>query len=482
MPLLGMKPNTSVAGGWHRAVLAVAALAIGCGPSAVSSPSPSTVPASAPSTSVVPTAAIGSGRGSLVLLGQIVTMNEPATAEALLIEDGRVTALGARDEVLALAPDDLPVVDLGDDVAYPGFIDAHAHWIGDRDYYGVDTPARAIELALERGWTSIAEQWVNPERLDELTRLAAEAALPLRVDAYLALNFDREFLGDWYVDGDPGRVDDHLAVRGLKIHLDTGSGTVVNWEPEELTATIGRASRAGWQVSVHSMSRVSQDLALDAFEAALGATGPNPLHHRIEHAIQVTDEQLARMVALDLAIVIHPDGAPDWLMYDGFLADFDRDDPPPDIEAEVGRWRDLVDAGLHVAFATDAPWTFPDSEPGDRLVELGDGMGRAFDHIAAGMDGKQRMNPVIPSWLLDQPLTAEQGLRAVTLEAAHAVGDEANRGHLASGTFGDVTILTGDLTAGATPDEIRAMEVVATIVGGVAAYCSDSTTCAQLQP
>ena len=50
-------------------------------------------------------------------------------------------------------------------------------------------------------------------------------------------------------------------------------------------------------------------------------------------------------------------------MYEDFLADFDRDDPPADIEALVGRWRDFVDAGLHVASATDAPWTFPDFKP-----------------------------------------------------------------------------------------------------------------------
>jgi predicted amidohydrolase YtcJ len=224
------------------------------------------------------------------------------------------------------------------------------------------------------------------------------------------------------------------------------------------------------------MSSAAQELVLDAFEAAIGTTGPNPLHHRIEHAAQVTDEELARMGALDLALVIHPDGEPDWIMDDGFLAEFDRDNPPADMEAQVGRWRDFVDAGLHVAFATDAPWTFPDFEPGDRLVELTDGMGRAVDHIAAGMDGRQRMNPEMPSWLLDQLLTAEEGLRAVTLDAAWALRDDARRGRLAPGMLGDVTILSGDVTA-AAPDEIRQMLVIATIVGGVVEYCSDTKVC-----
>ena len=409
-------------------------------------------------------------------------MGEPRIADALFIEDGVVRAVGERAQVLSAAGDDVPVIDLGTNVAYPGFIDPHAHWIGDREYYSVASPAEAMDLAVSRGWTSISEQWVNRERLGELTALAGDDALRLRVDAYLALNFDKDFLGDWYADQTPGAVADRLRIAGLKIHLDNGSGTIVNWEPDELTATIGRANAAGWQVSVHSMSGEAQEIVLHAFEAALGPSGPNPLHHRIEHAIQVTDAELARIVALDLGIVIHPDGEPDWIMYDGFLADFDRDNPPAEIEQEVGRWRDFVDAGLHVAFATDAPWTFPDFEPGDRLVELTDDMGRPVDQIAAAIDGRQRMNPEMPAWLLDQTLTAEQGLRAVTLEAAWALGDEARRGHLAPGTLGDVTILSGDVSGGATADEIRAMDVVATIVGGVPEYCPDSEVCGPLVP
>ena len=45
------------------------------------------------------------------------------------------------------------------------------------------------------------------------------------------------------------------------------------------------------------------------------------------------------------------------------------------------------------------------------------------------------MIPEMPAWLLDQTLTAEQGLRAVTLDAAYALGDEARRGHLAQGRW-----------------------------------------------
>ncbi|MEO7296032.1 MAG: amidohydrolase family protein, partial [Candidatus Limnocylindria bacterium] len=87
-----------------------------------------------------------------------------------------------------------------------------------------------------------------------------------------------------------------------------------------------------------------------------------------------------------------------------------------------------------------------------------------------------RAYPEPPAWMAAQLLTAEQGLRAVTLGAAYALGDEGRRGHLSPGTLGDVTILSGDVTA-ATADEIRAMAVIATIVGGVVKYCADPDVC-----
>jgi predicted amidohydrolase YtcJ len=436
-----------------------------------STASPATVasqPVTAPAPSPRPT-------GSVMLVGRIVTMAEPAVAEALLIEDGVVTAVGARDEVVASAGEDVPVIELGDNVAYPGFIDAHAHWIGDRNYYRLDTPAEAMDAAIQRGWTSISEQWDDADKLDELLGLAADNALPLRVDSYLALNgvHPGEHYGDWYADREPGPVGDRLRVRGLKIHLDNGSGAIMLWEQDELTAAIGRANEAGWQVSVHAVSTEAMDMVLDAFEAAIGPNGPNPLHHRIEHALQVTDDQLARMVALDLAIGGQLDGvATDWVRWAATTEDdeYRRNYENGDV-AWLGRWRDFVEAGLHVAGTSDAPWFFPND------FTLSEDVGRPVDEIAGGMDGRGREFPEPAPWALDQLLTAEQGLRAVTLDAAWALGDEANRGHLTAGAYGDVTILSRDVTQG-TPDEIRSTTVVATIVDGVTVYCGAAALCA----
>jgi predicted amidohydrolase YtcJ len=176
---------------------------------------------------------------------------------------------------------------------------------------------------------------------------------------------------------------------------------------------------------------------------------------------------------MDLVVGAQLDGvATDWVRWaattteEEYLRDYEAEDV-----AWLGRWRDFVDAGLHVAGTSDAPWFFPND------FTLSDDVGRPVDEIAGGMDGRGREFPETAPWALDQLLTAEQGLRAVTVDAAWALGDEGNRGHLAVGTYGDVTILSRNVTQG-TPDEIRATTVVATIVDGVTVYCGAAALCA----
>ena len=72
-------------------------------------------------------------------------------------------------------------------------------------------------------------------------------------------------------------------------------------------------------------------------------------------------------------------------------------------------------------------------------------------------------------------MTAQQALD-VLAGNADAVGDSQQRGRLAPGSYADITILSGDITAG-TPAEIRRLEVVATIVGGIAEFCADPAIC-----
>ena len=60
--------------------------------------------------------------------GTIYTMNfEGEKVEALLTEDGKISAVGTYDELKAQADKE---IDLKGAVLYPGFVDNHMHMIG----------------------------------------------------------------------------------------------------------------------------------------------------------------------------------------------------------------------------------------------------------------------------------------------------------------------------------------------------------------
>lgn len=61
-------------------------------------------------------------------LGKILTLEEPLYAQAMLVEDGTISAVGTEQELLALADSDTAVVRLGENVMIPAFIDGHSHF------------------------------------------------------------------------------------------------------------------------------------------------------------------------------------------------------------------------------------------------------------------------------------------------------------------------------------------------------------------
>jgi predicted amidohydrolase YtcJ len=70
---------------------------------------------------------------------QIYTVNDNfSTAEAMAVQDGKIVAIGTNDEILKEYKSD-SLVDAKGAVLYPGFIDAHAHFLGyGQSLYAVD--------------------------------------------------------------------------------------------------------------------------------------------------------------------------------------------------------------------------------------------------------------------------------------------------------------------------------------------------------
>jgi len=83
---------------------------------------------------------------------QIYTVNENfAVAEAMAIQDGKIVAVGTNDEILKTYQAD-SVVDAKGATVYPGFVDAHAHFLG----YGQSL--YAVDLMFANSWEEVLQR------------------------------------------------------------------------------------------------------------------------------------------------------------------------------------------------------------------------------------------------------------------------------------------------------------------------------------
>ena len=59
--------------------------------------------------------------------GTIITMEEPLTAEALLVENGRIQAVGSVQSIMEMKTNDTTMINLDGQTLMPAFIDGHSH-------------------------------------------------------------------------------------------------------------------------------------------------------------------------------------------------------------------------------------------------------------------------------------------------------------------------------------------------------------------
>jgi predicted amidohydrolase YtcJ len=245
-----------------------------------------------------------------------------------------------------------------------------------------------------------------------------------------------------------GFGDDYLRIGYLKCFMDgtlgsqtalltDGSGVEIT-SRTELEEIIRRGAERGWPLGVHAIGDQANRNALDAFEATRDAWEPKGLRHRIEHAQCLTPEDLPRFAELGIACSVQFSHAPS----DRDLADrlwADRVDG-------AYSFRSLLDSGAVVANGSDAP-----VEELDPLAGIAAGVLRSIDERGP--------------WRPEEALTVEQALHATCVAPAYLSRDERRRGRLLPGMLADLVVLDRDPLA-VEPEEVRELQVVATMVGG----------------
>ncbi|MFW6115997.1 MAG: amidohydrolase [Chloroflexota bacterium] len=302
----------------------------------------------------------------------------------------------------------------------------------------------------------------GPPAFRAYQRLEAAQELDLR----MWMHFPGERLDEAIALGlRTGMGSHYLRVGHVKLFSDGGQGARTAWmlEPYEDTGDPGmpltpmhdiaraveRADRAGLAVAIHAIGDRANRELIGVFERLLGSrreaeTAPPAAPHRIEHVQMIQPDDVARLAALDVVASVQPLHCPDDI---------------PMVERSVGPrgrfaypFRDMVDAGVKMAFGSDCPVANPNPMLG----------------IHAAVTRQTRDGTPPGGWYPEQRLTVAEAVWGFTMGAALASGRQAHLGSITPGKLADLIVLDRDILALAetAPAEIARAQVTMTIFDG----------------
>lgn len=396
--------------------------------------------------------------------GTILTMEEnQPVAQALAIKEDIILSVGSETEVMKFKGDSTKLVDLQGMTLTPGFIDSHAHRIGDRWHFGEVSAEQMMDKALSQGWTSLHELFVFDQRLNELVNIDRANAMPLRVSMYLTMNFEYEYTKWWQAYQPLHQYSPYLQIAGLKITLDREWGEQVFFSQEQYTQMVRDGTQSGWQIATHSFSPKANQIVLNGYEAGLNGQGNDALRLRLEHIGTMTNEQLRRMA--DLGII----GSVGFINAGSLVEDasFKKYIPASEVQ-HTARWRDLITAGVFLIGNTDDPWCCTDWRNSFNGPNYDASVVQA---IYQGVSMTTFAGRQPEAWQSAQAVTVQEALEMLTINGAYAAHQEDVIGSLKPGKYADLVILSANPLTTST-EQIPNIYAVMTMVGGDVKYCN----------
>ncbi len=403
--------------------------------------------------------------------GRIHTMDAHDTVnEALAVANGRILKTGTREEIEPLRGPATRMIDLAGRAVYPGFVDAamHLYEAGaalapkgadeGRDRI-LDRVLRAVPAA---GVTMLAAAETDAALADRLLDLHRRGGLPVRVDVLLdarGLPRDRYRPPGCPVHPNartlersdaptcPG-PDLRLAGISLPLDGDPAEGKAFLRDPyanrpgvtgkpavtaDYLRQTLAEAARHGLPVALRAWGDAAVGMALDEVQKGKGPV-------RLEAPGLIADSDLDRLSKLKIPVVLFPSatsglpGSPTSRLRLAALGP----------NRLASRAASLLRRGIRPAAGTGAP----------RYGPL---------NLLAAMAMACRPGP--------EALTPPEALRLLTIDAARALGRNAEIGSLEPGKRADLVILQED-PARVPPEKWSDIRVDMTWMDGKATYTS----------
>ncbi|MFC4117905.1 amidohydrolase [Nonomuraea zeae] len=235
-----------------------------------------------------------------------------------------------------------------------------------------------------------------------------------------------------------GALGSHTCHMSEAFQGDAGNLGIAVTPYDDLVRLFRTAVDGGVAIATHAIGDQANHLVLDAFEAIGRTPG---LRHRIEHAQHLRRADLTRMARLGVVASMQPvHCTSDIDLVDSLLAGQDL---------ASYAWRGMLNAGVALAFGSDAPVEHPDP----------------FAALYAAVTRTRQDGTPAGGWQPEQRLSMAEAITAHTLGAAYAAGEQDRKGVLAPGMLADFIAVDTDPYL-ESPDAVLRTKVITTVVGG----------------
>ena len=390
---------------------------------------------------------LGHANGHTALVNQAamdalnLTYNTPTPDGGVIVKDGKGDPTGILHEnAVDLA---YPLIALSTDSAKTAILAAQDH-------------------AFRWGITNFHDAGAGSTDIEVQRALDASGDLKLRV--YTMVSAQDEALTDYWLARPPmiANDDSRLTIRSFKAVMDGALGSRTAWlhqpytddpgtsgvqtfDENRLVDIMNRSNAHGWQINTHAIGDKANTVVLDAIDEA--SLTERDHRSRIEHSQHLVPSDIERFSKLGVIAsiqAIHMSSDRPWAI--------DRLGRER-IESGAYVWRDLLNAGVHIANGTDVP-----VEPINPIA-----------NFYASVARKTLKGLPDEGYEIGQKLSRHETLKSMTLWNAYAAFEEAEVGSISVGKRADMTVTDQNLM---TVDEakILATKPVMTIVGGEIVY------------
>ena len=390
---------------------------------------------------------LGHANGHTALVNQAamdalnLSYNTPTPEGGVIVKDGKGDPTGILHEnAVDLA---YPLIALSTDSAKTAILAAQDH-------------------AFRWGITNFHDAGAGSTDIEAQRVLDASGDLKLRV--YTMVSAQDEALTDYWLARPPviANDDSRLTIRSFKAIMDGALGSRTAWlhqpytddpgtsgvqtfDENRLVDIMNRSNAHGWQINTHAIGDKANTVVLDAIDKATLTQRDH--RSRIEHSQHLVPSDIERFSKLGVIAsiqAIHMSSDRPWAI--------DRLGKER-IESGAYVWRDLLNAGVHIANGTDVP-----VEPINPIA-----------NFYASVARKTLKGLPDEGYEIGQKLSRHETLKSMTLWNAYAAFEEAEVGSISVGKRADMTVTDQNLM---TIDEtqILATKPVMTIVGGEIVY------------